>query len=152
MYSQAKPLSLVRDGEGFAMAMSPVEGIYVTVGAGAQRHGGGGSFGNGSDLPLHHALACTSGRIRPIKSIDVVYKQPAAQNLLFIDNKFNDRAIYADQSVYRARGPAFDRQIDAVWPRSEMQHHERYTRLTPVRCLITPTARHRLSVGMRTRV
>ena len=50
IYSQAAPVYLVRDGEGVLAAMSPVEGICVSVGDGVQWRGGG-SFGNGRCVP-----------------------------------------------------------------------------------------------------
>ena len=102
-----------------------------------------------SDLPAHHAIACTSGRVRPIRGIDMVYSQPVVPQLIFTGPEFNDRGLYGDQSVYRARGPLFDRHVESTWPRSAMQRHEHHARLAPVRCLVPPTARHRLSVGMR---
>jgi hypothetical protein len=156
VYSNAVPLFKLGRGHGVAQCLSPVEGINMLHGRDAdpQAEAPFGSALQGG--PLRFAPTST-GRLQATAQVDWDFmtvanacEDSAPFNLLWdgrglpgAEGGVNDKVLYGDRSVYRARDGEFVRQEVRLGQVDERGVSLGSTRLDPVfvLCASTPTRR-----------
>jgi hypothetical protein len=148
IYSGCKSLSGMRDGNGIACLLSPVEGVVMNI-FDDRSDISRGDFGGVVRADADEVVPTTSGRIRLSTTIDFVCAPHLEKKNTFLhypnrDRQPNDRILDGPNAVYRPHDLIFTDHMQKLKGDNHTRACMNNARMVPLQVIIPATPLHRL--------